>query len=444
MYIYEHFRQILLDLVENTILLLINMGAKATTCAVPKISIHLALLTINSNILKAVFEAGGSPTYTLSNEAERRNTPITLFKYHRNKEKIKGFWKKNFRYNLFEKSFCCTNEESQVCYECLQHQSKEMEACSSCYFALLCSESCKNQHNNENNCKLQMSKDYIINILNELNNNITDEKSKTSNISSTYLISTENSKINSEQLESNKYVSLSSVSRHSLKSLSLITDSLQSSNFSKISDNSFSEDTQRYTEDDSNQFMQSNQSKRSKQSKQSKNKVINRSHSKKYKKSDFEDGSNYSKTNKIDSSVSLQNTNSKVRIQSKRYRKDGDLDYDKNNFIHTDSVVKFDNKNKLNDRKSGRKNTRYRERKLILNNKVNIPVSSMKYRMVRSPGCWIPIFMFINRGSYEDVTILNNVISSGMSYILMIEKSVQVYSNINDNQYYVLNNYSLI
>jgi len=97
------------------------------------------------------------------------------------------------------------------------------------------------------------------------------------------------------------------------------------------------EDTQRYTEDDSNQFMQSNQSKRSKQSKQSKNKVINISHSKKYKKSDFEDGSNYSKTNKIDSSVSLQNTNSKVRIQSKRYRKDGDLDYDKNNFIHTDS-----------------------------------------------------------------------------------------------------------
>jgi hypothetical protein len=80
--------------------------------------------------------------------------------------------------------------------------------------------------------------------------------------------------------------------------------------------------------------MQSNQSKRSKQSK---NKVINISHSKKYKKSDFEDGSNYSKINKIDSSVSLQNTNSKVRIQSKRYRKDGDLDYDKINFIHTDS-----------------------------------------------------------------------------------------------------------
>jgi len=44
------------------------MGAKATTCDVPKIPIHLALLTINSNILKSVFDAGGSPNYTLSDQ----------------------------------------------------------------------------------------------------------------------------------------------------------------------------------------------------------------------------------------------------------------------------------------------------------------------------------------------------------------------------------------
>lgn len=55
-----------------------------------------------------------------------------------------------------------------------------MEACSKCYFALLCSESCKNQHNKENNCKLQLSEDYIIQIQNELNNNITATKSNTS------------------------------------------------------------------------------------------------------------------------------------------------------------------------------------------------------------------------------------------------------------------------
>lgn len=66
---YEHFRRtILLDSAENTILFLINMGAKATTCSIPRNTIHLALLTTNSKILKAVFEAGGSPTYTLSDE----------------------------------------------------------------------------------------------------------------------------------------------------------------------------------------------------------------------------------------------------------------------------------------------------------------------------------------------------------------------------------------
>ncbi|XP_050058869.1 uncharacterized protein LOC114131004 [Aphis gossypii] len=411
-----------------------------------------------------------------------------------------------------------TKEESQVCYECLHHQSKEMEACSKCYFALLCSESCKNQHNKENNCKLQLSEDYIIQIQNELNNNITATKSNTS---SKNHIFTEKSTMISEQLKSNEYVSLSLLSSHSLKSLSLTTQS-RSSDYSKTSDNTSSDDASNYSEqsqkevngnngithskqykkkeskigskysknnktynslsseinnrvsirsssngldddkknyihsdieviiddtksytadDDSNQFMESNQSKKSK------NKVKNtkKTHSKKYKKSDFEVRSNYSKTNKIDSSVSvqfssayLQSTNSKVRILS-----NSRLDNDKK-YFHTDSVVKLQNNNERNNRKSGKNITRNRKRKLILNNKVNIPISSMKYRTVRSPGCWIPIFMFINRGSYEDVTILKNVISSGMSYILMVKKNGQVYNNIIDNQFEILNNYSLI
>jgi len=71
-------------------------------------------------------------------------------------------------------------------------------------------------------------------------------------------------------------------------------------------------------------------------------------------------------------------------------------------------------------------------------------MSTMKYRIIRSPDCWIPIFMFINRGSYEDVTILKNVSSPGMPFILMIEKNGQVYYKINDNQYDMLYNYSLI
>lgn len=44
------------------------MNAKATTCSTPTKSIHLALLTTNPKILKAVFKAGGCASYTLSNE----------------------------------------------------------------------------------------------------------------------------------------------------------------------------------------------------------------------------------------------------------------------------------------------------------------------------------------------------------------------------------------
>jgi len=69
-----------------------------------------------------------------------------------------------------------------------------MEACSSCYFALLCSESCKNRHNTEYNCKVQMSKSYIIKIQNELNNN---KNYKKSILSSTHFFSTETSRMNS-------------------------------------------------------------------------------------------------------------------------------------------------------------------------------------------------------------------------------------------------------
>jgi len=108
--------------------------------------------------------------------------------------------------------------------------------------------------------------------------------------------------------------------------------------------------------------------------------------------------------------------------------------------------VKFQNKNEKNYWKLGQTNAINRKKKLILNNQVKcvLPMSSMKYRKVKSPGCLIPIFMFINRGSYEDVTVLQNVIGSGMSYILMIEKNGQVYYKNNDNQYVMLNNYSLI
>lgn len=108
-------------------------------------------------------------------------------------------------------------------------------------------------------------------------------------------------------------------------------------------------------------------------------------------------------------------------------------------------MAKLQNKTEQNDWKSRQKNARNRYKKHILNNQVNVlAISTMKYKIIRSPGCWIPIFMFINRGSYEDVTILKNVISPGMPYILMVENNGQVFYKINNNQYDMLNNYSLI
>lgn len=81
-----------------------------------------------------------------------------------------------------------------MCYECLQHQSKTMEACSNCYFALLCSECCKNRHNKEYNCKIQMSQGHIVKFQNELKNK---KINKNLNLSSTHRISIEKSIMNS-------------------------------------------------------------------------------------------------------------------------------------------------------------------------------------------------------------------------------------------------------
>lgn len=64
----SRFRKTKLNVIEDTILLLINMGASVSTCFTPKRTIHLALLSINPTVLNAVFNAGGSPLYILSNK----------------------------------------------------------------------------------------------------------------------------------------------------------------------------------------------------------------------------------------------------------------------------------------------------------------------------------------------------------------------------------------
>lgn len=64
-----------------------------------------------------------------------------------------------------------------------------METCSSCYFALLCSESCKNQHF-ENGCITLGKHQNIINMQNHKNNfemkNNIGKKSYVSSMSSNY------------------------------------------------------------------------------------------------------------------------------------------------------------------------------------------------------------------------------------------------------------------
>lgn len=61
-----------MNLIESTIMFLLSLGAKATTCFIPKTSIHLALLTTNPTILNGVFKAGGSSTYILTDGVFKR------------------------------------------------------------------------------------------------------------------------------------------------------------------------------------------------------------------------------------------------------------------------------------------------------------------------------------------------------------------------------------
>lgn len=63
-----------------------------------------------------------------------------------------------------------------VCYECLKHSPNKMETCSSCYFALFCSENCKKQHEKQT-CVIQLLQHHTIEILDTINKNgITTKK----------------------------------------------------------------------------------------------------------------------------------------------------------------------------------------------------------------------------------------------------------------------------
>lgn len=87
-----------------------------------------------------------------------------------------------------------------MCYECLKHSQKQMENCPSCYFALLCSEMCKELHK-KHRCVVRIRQSYIINKQNILNiNNKTSLKNIIENkpyLLSTPIIFSEKSTLNS-------------------------------------------------------------------------------------------------------------------------------------------------------------------------------------------------------------------------------------------------------
>lgn len=106
----------------------------------------------------------------------------------------------------------------------------------------------------------------------------------------------------------------------------------------------------------------------------------------------------------------------------------------------TKNILTSRNIYELSYKKLIQENMKARNKKVIYNNKLNgLHTSPFKYRIMRTPGCWKPIFLLIIRDSNNDLLLPNNFINKTMSY-LIFEKS----DTIQDIQYGILNNYSLI
>lgn len=73
-------------------------------------------------------------------------------------------------------------EEINVCYECLKHSLEKMDTCSSCYFALLCSEICNQQHR-DHRCVVEIRQSLIIQKQNNLSKNNKSMKIINENVS---------------------------------------------------------------------------------------------------------------------------------------------------------------------------------------------------------------------------------------------------------------------
>lgn len=112
----------------------------------------------------------------------------------------------------------------------------------------------------------------------------------------------------------------------------------------------------------------------------------------------------------------------------------------------TVSVIKWRN-NYKSDYWILEQKTQNRERNRLCNNKLrSVLFSSIKYRTVRFRGCKRPIFMFINRSSNKDRTILrdlNYIIMDNILHFIHLNNQHGL-NKINSIHLNVLNNYSLI
>lgn len=189
--------------------------------------------------------------------------------------------------------------------------------------------------------------------------------------------------------------------------------------------------------------------------------ILDKTREQKHINSDSEDGSYQFDSIKLHSSILLNNTNSS-HINSKKNKKGSSshvLFSGDSSAIYSDENKSFKNKSvnelkkstksrhvdKPNDMKTSRKHLEKQRQNRILNRQSNgFYVFSGKYKILRTPGCWRPMFMFINRGSCENAETLRGLIDTRMTYYILTAKDGRVFNEIKNDQYDMLYNYSLI
>lgn len=103
--------------------------------------------------------------------------------------------------------------------------------------------------------------------------------------------------------------------------------------------------------------------------------------------------------------------------------------------------------NKPNYTKTSREYSEKRKLNRILKRQSNrFYIFSGKYKILRYPGCWRPMFLFINRGSCENVETSSgyNMFDTKKTYYILSTKNGQVYNEFKTNRCVMFYNYSLI